>query len=65
MASLENAKNEARRKALYLERIVQPNTPDIPLEPHRLKSILAAIFMGLISCGILSILISGIREHND
>jgi capsular polysaccharide transport system permease protein len=65
MTSLENAKNEARRKALYLERIVQPNQPDIPLEPYRLKSILATLFMGLISWGILSILISGIREHND
>jgi capsular polysaccharide transport system permease protein len=65
MTSLENAKNEARRKALYLERIVQPNRPDIAVEPRRLRAILTVLMMGLIAWGILNILLAGVREHKD
>src|SRR5262249_8152584 len=35
LASLELARNEAQKKQLYLERIVQPNLPDYALEPRR------------------------------
>ncbi|NJS37291.1 MAG: hypothetical protein HC765_14235 [Brachymonas sp.] len=65
MASLENAKNEARRKVLYLERIVQPNSPDVAVEPKRLKNIITTLLMGLIAWGIISMLSAGIREHQD
>lgn len=65
MASLEDAKNEARRKQAYVERIVQPNVPDEALEPRRLRSITATLVLGLVAWGILSMLLSGIREHQN
>lgn len=65
MASLENARNEARRKQAYVERIVEPNTPDSPLEPRRLRGIFSTLILGLVAWGILSMLISGMREHKD
>lgn len=65
LASLESARNEALRKHLYLERIAQPNHPDIALEPRRIRSIAAVFILGLIVWGILTILIAGVREHQD
>jgi capsular polysaccharide transport system permease protein len=63
--SLEQARNEAQRKQLYLERIVQPNLPDVATEPRRLRSFLAVVALGLVLWGILSMLIAGVREHQD
>lgn len=65
MASLETARNEAQRKQLYLERIVQPSKPDIANEPRRLRNILATLILGFLSWGIASMLIAGIKEHQD
>jgi capsular polysaccharide transport system permease protein len=65
MTALENARNEARRKALYLERIVQPNKPDMALEPRRMRSVMATFAMGLIAWAIMSMLLAGVREHQD
>lgn len=65
LASLEEARNEARRKQAYVERIVQPNLPDKALEPRRLRGILATLILGLIAWGISSMLLAGIREHRD
>jgi capsular polysaccharide transport system permease protein len=65
MASLQDALNEARRKQAYVERIVQPNLPDDPLEPRRLRGIVATFILGLVAWGILSMLLAGIREHQD
>ena len=64
-ASLEQARNDAQRKQLYLERIVQPNKPDVAVEPRRLRAILATFILGLISWGVLTILVAGVREHKD
>ncbi|MES2017081.1 MAG: hypothetical protein V4484_11350 [Pseudomonadota bacterium] len=65
LASLEQAKNEAQRKQLYLDRIVQPNQPDSALEPRRLRAILTTFVLGLIVMGLASLLIAGAREHKD
>lgn len=65
MASLETARNESRRKALYLERIVQPHLPDSPLEPRRVRYVFATLVVGLLAWGILSLLRAGIKEHQD
>lgn len=64
-ASLEQARNDAQRKQLYLERIVQPNKPDVAVEPRRLRAILATFLLGLIAWGILTILLAGVREHKE
>lgn len=65
IASLEDARNEARRKQAYVERIEQPNTPDDALEPRRLRGILSVFVFGLVAYGVLRMLLAGIREHQD
>jgi len=65
LASLEQARNEAQRQQLYLERIAQPNLPDAAMEPRRLRTIFAIFVLGLIVWGVLSMLIAGIKEHQD
>ena len=65
MASLEQARNEAQRKQVYIERIAQPSLPDIAMEPRRLRGILASFVLGLVAWGILSMLLAGVREHQD
>ncbi|BAL22598.1 capsule polysaccharide biosynthesis [Azoarcus sp. KH32C] len=65
MSTLEMARNEAQRKQLYLERIVQPSVPDAPVEPRRVRGIAATFVLGLILFGIMTMLLAGIREHVD
>lgn len=65
MTSLEDARNEARRKQAYLERIVQPNMPDEALEPRRLRGVVATFALGLVAWGVLSMLLAGVKEHWD
>ena len=65
LSSLEQARNEAQRKQLYLERIVQPSKPDVAVEPRRIRTVLATLLLGLVAWGILTMLIAGIREHQD
>jgi capsular polysaccharide transport system permease protein len=65
LSSLEQARNDAQRKQLYLERISQPSKPDRAMEPRRIKGVLATFFLGLVAWGILTILVAGVREHRD
>ncbi len=65
LVSLEQARNEAQRKQLYLERIVQPSKQDYAMEPRRLRSIVVTLLLGITAWGILSMLIAGIKEHHD
>lgn len=63
LASLEQAKDDAGRKQVYIERVVEPNLPDAPMEPERLRGIFATFVLGLIAYGILRMLLAGIRQH--
>lgn len=65
LTSLEQARSDALRKQLYLERIVQPSRPDVAFEPRRIRNIIATFLLGLIAWGILTMLIAGVREHQD
>ncbi|WP_448871335.1 hypothetical protein [Desulfobulbus propionicus] len=65
LASLEQARNEALRKQLYLERIAQPSTPDMAMEPRRLRGTVAVFLISLLVYGICTILFAGIREHRN
>ena len=65
LASLEQARNEAQRKQLYLERIVQPSKPDMAMEPRRIRGVFTTLVLGLIAWGILSMLMAGVKEHQD
>ena len=64
LTSLEQARNDAQRKQVYLERIVQPSLPDVAVEPRRLRAVLATLALGLIAWGILSLLLAGVLEHH-
>lgn len=63
LAALEQARSEAQRKQAYVERLVQPNLPDAPTEPRRLRGIIATLVLSLLAYGILRMLLAGIREH--
>ncbi len=64
LASLEQARTEALRKQLYIERVVQASQPDKAMEPRRIKGIFTTFILGLIAWGVLSLMISGIKEHH-
>jgi capsular polysaccharide transport system permease protein len=65
LASLETARNEAQRQQVYLERIAQPNLPDAAQEPRRIRSVIASLVLGALCWAILSMLVAGVREHQD
>lgn len=65
LTSLEEARSEARRKRAYVDRVVQPNLPDYPLQPRRLRGIFSVFVLGLIAWGILSMLLAGLMEHRS
>jgi capsular polysaccharide transport system permease protein len=65
LTSLETARNDAQRKQLYLERIVQPNKPDVAVEPRRIRGMFSTLILGFVAYGILSMLLAGVREHQD
>lgn len=61
----ESAQLDARRKQLYLERIVAPNLPDKPTEPKRLLAILTVLISTLVAYGIGWLIWAGVREHGQ
>lgn len=61
----DNAILDARRKQLYLERIVAPNLPDKPTEPKRFLAILTVLISTLIAYGIGWLIWAGVREHSQ
>lgn len=65
MSTLEQARSEAQRKQLYLERIVQPSRPDEPMEPRRLRNVVVTMVLALLGWGIVALLLAGVREHHD
>lgn len=65
LAALQEAENDARRKQIYVERIAEPNLPDYPLEPRRIRGVLATLVLSLLVWGVLVTLMAGIREHRD
>jgi len=65
LAALENARNEAQRQQLYLETLVQPNLPDKAIEPRRLRTVAMVFLLGLIVWGVLSLVVSSVREHTE
>jgi len=65
LVALDSARNEAARKQLYLERLVQPNLPDMALEPRRLRSVLMVFALGMILWGVISLVVASVREHTE
>lgn len=65
LATLQDARNEARRQRAYVERISQPSRPDHAMQPRRIRGILTAFIAGLVAWGVFSMLLAGVREHKD
>ncbi|WP_175925861.1 hypothetical protein [Burkholderia cepacia] len=65
VTSLETARSDAQRQHLYLERISQPNAPDKPLLPRRIRTVLAILAIGFVVWCTLKLLIASIKEHRD
>jgi capsular polysaccharide transport system permease protein len=62
-AALEQARTEAQKQQFYVERVVEPNKPDLSTVPHRLKRILV-IFASLVCLYFVGwMIIVGILEH--
>jgi capsular polysaccharide transport system permease protein len=64
-AALESAITDAMRQQLYLERVVQPNLPDVAVEPLRLRKIFSTFLIGMVIWGVLSMLYAGVKEHHE
>ncbi|PWR19556.1 capsule biosynthesis protein [Zavarzinia compransoris] len=62
-ASLETARMEAQRQHFYLERVVEPNAPDVGLYPKRIVSIAIVLISGLVLYFMLWLLLLGVRDH--
>lgn len=65
VAALESARIDARRKQLYLDRVVNPNLPDKAERPRRLYDILIVFAATMVGYGIISMTIAGLREHRQ
>jgi capsular polysaccharide transport system permease protein len=65
LMSLQTAREDALKQQLYLERIAQPNKPDVAIEPKRVRNIVATFVLGLIGWGILSLLLAAVKEHAE
>ena len=49
----------------HLERVAQPNLPDIAIEPRRYRSVVVVLVVGLFAWGILGLIAASEREHLD
>jgi BexC/CtrB/KpsE family polysaccharide export inner-membrane protein len=61
----DEARLEARRKRLYLERIVNPNLADTASEPHRTQALITIIVSLLLAYGTAVLILAGFREHRQ
>jgi len=64
-AALLAAERDARRQALYLQRVVSPNLADEPILPRRWLSILIVLIGSLLLYGVGWLVWSGLREHRQ
>ena len=62
-ATLEQARTEALKQQYYLERVVEPNRPDVAMFPKRLQNILAVAGAAMALYLIGWMLFVGILEH--
>ena len=65
VTTLEAARLDARRKQLYLERVVSPDFPDKAERPRRLLTIFTVLITALVAYATVSLVIAGLREHRQ
>ena len=62
-SSLEQARTDAMKQQFYLERVVDPNQPDLPEYPHSLRNVLNILGFALCLYFIIWMFVVGILEH--
>jgi capsular polysaccharide transport system permease protein len=62
-SALEQARSEAQKQHFYLERVVEPNLPDYPALPERIRQVLTVAVVALSLYFIGWMLVVGILEH--
>jgi len=62
-ASLVQARTEAQHQQFYLERVVDPNVPDVPLLPKRFYNVLTVFAVALSLYFIAWMFVVGVMEH--
>jgi capsular polysaccharide transport system permease protein len=65
LTSLQEARENAMKQQLYVEGIAQPNQPDIAIEPKRIRDIAATFLLCLVIWGVLSLLVTAVKEHAE
>jgi len=65
LAAMDQARIEAMKKILYIERIAQPSKPDMAMEPKRIRGVITVFVLGLFFWGIASMVITGVKEHHN
>jgi len=65
LSTMEQARIEAMKKILYIERISEPSKPDMAMEPQRIRGIVSVFVLGLFLWGIASMVITGVKEHHN
>jgi capsular polysaccharide transport system permease protein len=63
--ALVEARQEARRQSLYLERVAGPLAADEATRPRRWRSILIVLLSSLLIWGVGRLLVLGLREHRQ
>jgi capsular polysaccharide transport system permease protein len=63
LLTFEDAIKDAEQQRLYLERVVEPNLPDFPLQPKRTRSILTIFAFSVCIYWILQVLGNIVMEH--
>jgi capsular polysaccharide transport system permease protein len=64
-ATLNAARQDARRQQLYLERVVNPSVADKPAQPRRLSAVLAVFGTLLLLYGVGWLIWAGVKEHRQ
>ena len=64
-ASLDSARDDARRQHVFVEEIVAPNLPDEPTEPQRLRSVGTVFAVSVAGLAIFWLVSVGVREHRN
>jgi capsular polysaccharide transport system permease protein len=65
LEGLEEAKLEARRQQLFLDRVVNPTLPDKAAEPQRFLLIFLVFASSFVAFAIVSLVSVGLREHHQ
>lgn len=64
VTSLEQARIEARRQQLFLERVVEPGVADYPTMPRRWRTVFTVFGFNVLGLAVGWLITTGLREHS-